>query len=110
VAAGLGDHERACRLLTQIRQTFLEEGNAFDAALAALDLSISHVQEGKTAEVRELADEMVTVFLDLEVSREPMAAVLLFQEAARRDAVTAELAREVAASINRARGGAEQCS
>ena len=32
-----------------------------------------------------------------------MAAVLLFQEAARRDAVTAELAREVAASITRAR-------
>lgn len=109
VAAGLGDHERACRLLTQIRQTFLEEGNAFDAALAALDLSISHVQEGKTAEVRQLADEMVTVFLDLEVSREPMAAVLLFQEAARRDAVTAELAREVAASLTRARGGAAKC-
>ena len=58
------------RLLTQVRQTFLEEGNAFDAALAALDLSISHLQEGKTAEVRELADEMVTVFRNLEVARE----------------------------------------
>ena len=78
VAAGLGDHDRACRVLTQVRQTFVEEGNAFDAALAALDLSISR---------------------DLEVSREPMAAVLLFQEAAHRDAATAELAREVAASI-----------
>jgi tetratricopeptide (TPR) repeat protein len=104
VAAGLGDHDRACRLLTQIRRTFLEERNAFDAALAALDLSISHLQEGKTAEVRELADEMVTVFRNLEVSREPLAAVLLFQEAARRETVTVELAREVAASLTRARG------
>jgi tetratricopeptide (TPR) repeat protein len=104
VAAGLGDHERARRLLTQVRQTFLDENNAFDAALATLDLAVSHLQEGKTAEVRELADEMVTVFQDLEVAREPLAALLLFQEAARHETATAELAREVAASLTRARG------
>jgi tetratricopeptide (TPR) repeat protein len=102
-AAGLGDHERARRLLTKIRQTFLAEDNAFDAALAALDLSISHLAVGKTAEVRELADEMVTVFRDLEVAREPLAALLLFQDAARQETATADLAREVAASLIRAR-------
>jgi tetratricopeptide (TPR) repeat protein len=105
VAAGLGDHERAQGLLTKVRQTFLAEGNAFDAALASLDLSISYLAEGKAAEVRELADEMVTVFRDLEVAREPMAALLLFQEAARQETATAELTREVAASLTRARGG-----
>lgn len=105
VAAGLGDHELARRLLTNVRQTFLDEGNAFDAALASLDLSISYLAEGKTAEVRELADEMVTVFRDLDVAREPLAALLLFQEAARQETATAELAREVAASLARARGG-----
>jgi len=105
-AAGLGDHELARRLLTKVRQTFLDEGNAFDAALASLDLSISYLAEGKTAEVRELADEMVIVFRDLGVAREPMAAVLLFQEAARQETATVELAREVAASITRARGRA----
>lgn len=106
IAAGLGDHDQARRLLTRVRQTFLDEDNAFDAALAALDLAISHLQEGKTAEVRDLADEMVTVFQSLQVSREPMAALLLFQEAARRETATAELAREVAAALTRARGGA----
>jgi tetratricopeptide (TPR) repeat protein len=106
IAAGLGDHDRAGRLLTQVRQTFLEEGNAFDAALVALDLSVSHLQQGKTSEVRELAEEMVTVFRNLEVAREPMAAVLLFREAARREAATAELAREVAAALTRAPRGA----
>jgi tetratricopeptide (TPR) repeat protein len=103
VAAGLGDHDRARRLLTKVRQTFLAEGNAFDAALAALDLSISHLAVGKTAEVRELADELVIVFRDLEVAREPLAALLLFQEAARQETATADLAREVAASLTRAR-------
>jgi hypothetical protein len=33
-----------------------------------------------------------------------LAAVLLFQEAAHREAATAELAREVAASLTRAQG------
>ena len=103
VAAGLGDHERARALLTKIRQKFLDESNAFDAALASLDLSISYLAEGKTTKVRELADEMVIVFRDLEVAREPLAAVLLFQEAARQETATAELAREVAASLTRAR-------
>jgi tetratricopeptide (TPR) repeat protein len=101
IAAALGNHEQACRLLTDVRQTFIDQGNAFDAALAALDLSIVHLQDGKTAEVRELADEMVTVFRALEVAREPMAALLLFQEAAHRDAATAELARKVAATLSR---------
>jgi tetratricopeptide (TPR) repeat protein len=102
IAAGLGDHDRARLLLTQVRQTFIDQGNAFDAALAALDLSISHLHRGNTAEVRELADEMVTVFRALEVAREPLAALLLFQEAAHRDAATADLARKVAASLTRA--------
>ena len=104
IAAGLGDHEQARRLLTQVRQTFVDEGNAFDAALAALDLSISHLQEGKTAEVRELADEMVTVFSALEVAREPMAALLLFQEAAHRETATDDLARKVAATLSLSAG------
>jgi len=104
VAAGLGRHDRARQLLTKIRQTFLDEGNAFDAALASLDLSISYLAEGKTAEVRALADEMVIVFRDLEVAREPLAALLLFQDAARQETATADLAREVAASLTRARG------
>jgi tetratricopeptide (TPR) repeat protein len=103
VAAGLGDHGQARRLLERVRQTFLDEDNAFDAALVALDLALSFLQEGRNAEVRELADEMVTVFRKLEVSREPMAAILLFQEAARRETATAEMAREVAAALSRTR-------
>ena len=47
---------------------------------------------------------MVTVFQTLDVAREPMAALLLFQEAARQETATADLAREVAASLTRACG------
>jgi len=106
VAAGLGEHERARQLLDGVRQTFLNAGNPFEAALATLDLVVSHLEEeGNTAEVRVLADEMVAVFRDHNVPREALAAVLLFQEAAHREAATAELAREVAATLTRARQG-----
>ncbi len=106
VAAGLGDYGRARTLLAEVRQKFLAESNPYEAALATLDLVIPDLQEGKTAEVRQLADEMVTVFRDHDVAREALAALLLFQEAARRKSATADLAREVAASLTRAHGNA----
>ena len=88
-----------------VEPVVLEETIAkpLEAALATLDLVVSHLEEGNTAEVRVLADEMVAIFRDHNVPREALAAVLLFQEAAHRDAATAELAREVAASLIRAR-------
>jgi len=103
VAAGLGDHTQARHLLAGVRQTFLDHGNPYEAALATLDLVIPHLAEGHTAEVQALADEMVTVFREHNVSREALAALLVFQEAARRETATADLAREVAANLTRAR-------
>jgi hypothetical protein len=105
VAAGLGDTPRARRLLSDVRQAFLSEENAYDAALATLDLVVPCLQEGNTAEVRTLAEEMVAVFRQQEVGREALAAWLLFHQAAVRNAVTVELTREVAASLHQARGG-----
>jgi tetratricopeptide (TPR) repeat protein len=99
IAAGLGDHDHARRLLTDVRQAFLADGNPYEAALATLDLVIPEVEEGKTAAVQALADDMVTVFRAHNVSREALAALLLFQEAARRETATAALARETAAAL-----------
>lgn len=102
VAAGLGDHERTRKLLQGVRQTFLGNDNIYEAALVALDLAISYLEEGKSAEVRELAEDMVTVFQAHDVPREALAALLLFQESARRETATTTLAREVATTLARA--------
>jgi tetratricopeptide (TPR) repeat protein len=101
IAAGLGDLDQARRHLTTVRQAFLAERNAFDAALATLDLVVVDLEEGRVAEVQALADEMVTVFQDLNVNREALAALLLFQEAARRETATTALVRETAASLTK---------
>ena len=103
IATGLGHHDHARALLAGVRQTFLADGNVYEAALATLDLVIPHLKEGNTAEVRHLAEEMVTVFHEHDVTREALAALLLFQEAARRETATVQLARDVAASLSRAR-------
>jgi tetratricopeptide (TPR) repeat protein len=103
ISAGLGDHEHARMLLTHIRETFLADGNPFDAALADLDLAISYLEEGRTAEVRDLAEEMVTVFRNLDISREALAALLLFQESARQETATTTLARNLATALTRTR-------
>jgi tetratricopeptide (TPR) repeat protein len=102
IAAGLGDVHRARTLLAEIRQRFLADGNLYEAALATLDLAVPELQDGRISEVRELVDEMVAVFRDHDVPREALAALLLFQEAARRETATTDLAREVAASLSRA--------
>jgi tetratricopeptide (TPR) repeat protein len=106
IAAGLGDHDQARRLLTDVRQAFLVNGNPYEAALATLDLVIPDLEQGNTAAVQALTDDMVTVFRAHDVSREALAALLLFQEAARRETATTALARETAASLTRAREGA----
>jgi hypothetical protein len=103
IAAGLGDHDQARHLLTDIRQTFLATGNAYEAALATLDLVIPDLKEGNLAAVRHLADEMVTVFRTHNVSREALAALLLFQEAVGQETATTALVREAATAISRSR-------
>jgi tetratricopeptide (TPR) repeat protein len=103
IAAGLGDRAEARRLFIEARREFLDRDMAFDAALLSLDLAILSIEEGRTAEVRDLAGEMVEIFRSRDVHREVLAALAVFQAAAGLDAATAELARDLAAYLMRAR-------
>jgi hypothetical protein len=86
-----------------IRGLFLEEGNGYDAAMASLDLAHVYNQQGRTAELRQLAEELQLIFEAKDLHREARAALLLFQEAIRKERVTAKLIRELAAYLKRAR-------
>jgi hypothetical protein len=80
---------------------------AFDTALVSLELAALHAEEGRTAEVKELARGIVHVFKAQEVHREALAAALVFRRAAVRERATARLAREVAAFLDKARHAPE---
>jgi len=103
VAEGLGQRERSKEAYEEVRREFVTRQMGYDAALVSLELAALLLEEGRTAEVKELARDMVTIFRAQSVSREALAAVLIFRRAAVKERATAELAREVAGFLGRAR-------
>jgi tetratricopeptide (TPR) repeat protein len=82
-----GAAERAYR---EAFESFLNQGLGYDAALAGLDLALLCLRQGRTADVKELAEQMLPVFEAPDVHREALAELALFQEAARREEVAVE--------------------
>jgi tetratricopeptide (TPR) repeat protein len=107
IAAGVGDVPAAERLFLETRDGFVRQGIGYDAAMVSLDLALLYLKDGRTGEVRRVAEEMVPLFAAQDVHREATAALVLFQDAARREVVTAEMVREVGAFLEAARGNPE---
>jgi len=103
IAAGLSRPQEALALLAEARREFARRNMAADAALALLEEAALLLDQGRTAEVKELAQELAAVLKSKGVHREALAALQLFQEAAEREAATAELARRVLGYLFRAR-------
>lgn len=89
IAAGEGDCGAAERHLRATREAFLQEDSGINMALASLDLALVYLQTGETAKLLVIAEEMALIFEAGDVHREAAAALMLFQEAVRRAAVTA---------------------
>jgi transcriptional regulator with XRE-family HTH domain len=103
VLAGLGRKEEAAGKLEQVQAAFTRLQLPYDAALAALELAELWLEAGRAAEVAELAVGLEWIFKAQGIAREALAALTLFTEAARRQAATAGLARQVVADLEQAR-------
>jgi hypothetical protein len=90
-----------------VREGFLAQGIGYDAALASLDIALLFLREGRLAEVRRLAEEMHAVFEAQDLHAAALAALVLFQDAARRDALSAEWIAQLAAFLRRVRHNPE---
>lgn len=90
--------------LREVLQEMFSRRMGYDAALVSLDLALLFAQQGRTAELRRLAAEILPVFESRDVHREAMAALLLFQNAAEEERLTVELVRNLAAYLARERG------
>jgi tetratricopeptide (TPR) repeat protein len=93
VAAGLGRRAEAGELLDRVRREFLSRDIAYDTAVATLELAVLYLEDGRAAEVREIAAELTPIFAAQRVARETLASVELFCEAVKQETVTADLAR-----------------
>lgn len=103
IADARGDLDTAARLYAEAREGFIRQGIGYDVAIVSLELAMIYLKQGRTAEVRQLAEEMHPLFEAEGVHREATAALILFQNAAREDSATIELVREVTDYLKRAR-------
>ena len=63
------------------------------------DLAVMYLRQGRTAEVRQLADEMIAVFQEQNLPDDALRALRLCAVAAQREELTAVMARDYAAQI-----------
>ena len=104
--AGQGHKEEAMHRLEQVQCTFAAHTLPYDAALSGLDLAVLWLEAGRTGKVKTLAVAMGWIFQAKGISREAIAALGLFCEAARQETATAELARQAMRDIEKVRRSA----
>jgi tetratricopeptide (TPR) repeat protein len=103
VASGLGRLAEAESAFIEVRAAFLGSEAAYDAALVSLDLAAVYARQGRPAETKRLAAELLPIFRSREVHREAIAALLFFQRAAEMEQVTVSLIASVSTYLERAR-------
>ncbi|MFP5288378.1 MAG: tetratricopeptide repeat protein, partial [Thermoanaerobaculia bacterium] len=104
LGAALGRQQEARALLEEVKEEFTTRNIAYDAALVSLELAVLWLEQGRTGEVKELAEQMLWIFESQKVHKEALAALSLFREAAGREAATLELARRVLGYLEKAQG------
>ena len=102
IAAGLGQVAAAEAGFQQVRREFLARRIAYDAALVSLELAALCLDQGRAAEVQAIAAELLPVFEAQQVTRESLATVKLFCDAARQETLTAAMTRRCLKDLRQA--------
>ena len=97
------DLEAAESILEEVRDFFVEKQIAHDSALVSLDLAAIYLRQNRTAELKQLAGQMLTIFQALKINREAIASLVLFQKAVEVERVTLGLMRDLAAYLKNSR-------
>lgn len=100
VFLGLGEIDRATRAFEQAKESFLQVGLNYDAALVSFDLAAVWLREGKRDKVRELLREMLATFRARYIAREAIAALIMLRDAADRDELTTDLLEMITGLFN----------
>jgi tetratricopeptide (TPR) repeat protein len=103
VAYALHRLDQAEAAFRDLRDAYVDLGKTYDVALVSLDLAAVYAEQGRSREMRMLAEEMLVFFESRQIHREAMAAFLLFCQAAAREHASLGLVQEVAAFLKQAR-------
>ena len=100
-AAGLGQHKRAERIFSDVRAAFARNDLHYDAAVVSLYLGAMWLDQGRTAEVVQLVDEMLITFHRLGIGRETAASIIMLRRALDTGEATVALVRAAARDLQR---------
>jgi len=107
IARGLGQVDRAETLLLAVRDGFLLSGAAYDTALVSFDLASLYAEQGRMAELKRLAAEMVPVFSSRQIHREVLAALDYWRQAVESEEASAAVIAGIAAFLKKAQHNPE---
>ena len=99
ISSGHGELDRAESAFLAAKKFFVEEGMALDVALVSLDLALVFLRQRRTSELKALSTEMLGIFRRYGLSREAIAALVLFQKAVELEKVSFGLIRDLAAYL-----------
>jgi tetratricopeptide (TPR) repeat protein len=95
ILLGLGHEARAEAAFLEVRKGFIEQRIPYDAASVTLSLAALFLRQGRLAELKQLAAEMLPIFQSRDVHQEAIAALLLFQRAVDLETLTLRVVEEV---------------
>lgn len=107
IALGLGREAAAESAFLATREGFVSQGIGYDVAMVSLDLALLYTKQGRVEELLSLSEEMHKIFAAKDIHREAVAALLIFEEAARNQEVTVDLVERLARYLKRARNNPE---
>ena len=103
ILSALGREWPAEEAFIEARDAFIEESIGYDTALVCLDLAVLYARQGRTAEMRLLAERMLPIFQSRDVHREAIASLILFRDAAVAETASLALVEQVGRYLQRAR-------
>jgi tetratricopeptide (TPR) repeat protein len=102
IARGLGQAGQAESLFLAARDGFIAEGIPYDTALVSLEIATLYAEQGRTADLKRLAAEMVPIFSSLHIHREALAALAFLRQAVEAERASLAVVTSVADYLRRA--------
>jgi tetratricopeptide (TPR) repeat protein len=89
IERGLGHEDSSESLFLAAREGFLAEDLPYEAALVSMELATLYAEQHRTAKLKQLATEVLSIFTSRHIYREALAAVILFVQAIRQSTPSA---------------------
>lgn len=102
IERGLGQISSAESLFLAARTGFLAQDFPFEAALVSLELAILYAEQERTAELKQLAVEMLPIFTSRHIHREALAALMFLKQAVETERLSIEVVTGIADFLRRA--------